>query len=139
MIKNYLDTLAAAYPAQIVAVQNAVDLLMPYALIGAGIWGVWLLLLWIDRWIDRSEERRTAQPRGPQYRTADARQMEREIEQLWHQAPNAGRAFWEPWHETMPPAEPAAPRHRLRAGAPTVVPFPSKDAQQQHQQRRRQP
>ena len=132
MIGRYIDQLTAAYPAQITLVQNTVDLLMPYAMIGAGIWLVWQGLCWIDRWINRSEAKRIAKAREPKYRTADSDQMAREIEQLWQNAPNASGAFWEPWRDTVPPAEPA-PRHKVRAGLQTVVPFPSPDAQRRRQ------
>jgi len=136
MIGRDIDHLVIAYPTEIAALQTTVDLVMPYALVAAGLWAVWQLLLWIDRLIDGSEARRAAQLREPKFRTADGKQIQRDIDQLWHHAPTASGAFWEPWRDTMPPAE-HKQHPRKRAGAPTVVPFPSKDAQQQ--QRRRQP
>lgn len=132
MIKPYIEHLVIAYPTEISAVQNAVDMLMPWAMICAGIWAVWQLLCMFDRWLERSEARRIAKAREPQYRTADGEQIKRDVEQLWHHAPNASGAFWEPWRDTVPPAEPA-PRHKVRAGAPTVVSFPSQDAQRRRQ------
>jgi hypothetical protein len=132
MIGRYIDHLVIGYPTEIAALQTTVDLVMPYALVAAGLWAVWQLLLWIDRLIDRSEARRAARLREPKYRTADAAQMQRDIDKLWHHAPNASGAFWEPWRDTMPPAEPT-PRHKVRAGQPTVVPFPSQDAQRRRQ------
>lgn len=132
MIKPYIEHLVIAYPTEISAVQNAVDMLMPWALICAGIWLVWQLLCWVDRLIDRSEAKRIAKAREPQYRTADGEQIKRDVEQLWHHAPNASGAFWEPWRDTVPPAE-HVPRHRVRSGSPPVAPFPSHDAQRRRQ------
>jgi len=124
MIGRYIDQLTVAYPAQITLMQNTVDLLMPYAMIGAGVWAVWQLLRMFDRWIDRSEARRLAKAREPQYRTADGEQIRRDIEQLWRSTPDASGASWEPWRDTIPPAQPTQ-RHRVRAGSPKVVAFPS--------------
>ena len=132
MIGRYIDQLTAAYPAQITLMQNTVDLLMPYAMIGAGIWLVWQGLCWIDRWIDRSEARRVARMREPDYRTANANQFLRDLDKCLID-PYTETGFWEPWRDTMPPAE-HKQHPRKRAGPPTVVPFPSQDAQ-----RRRQP
>jgi hypothetical protein len=121
MIGRYIDHLAIGYPTEIAALQATVDLVMPYALVAAGLWAVWQLLLWIDRLIDRSEARRTAQLREPKYRTADGKQIQRDIEHIWA-----------PWHDTMPPSQ-AAPRERRRAGPPTVLQFPSQDAPRRRQ------
>lgn len=122
MIGRYIDHLVIAYPTEIAALQTTVELVMPYALLAAGLWAVWQLLLWIDRLIDRSEERHLARLREPKYRTADGKQIQRDVEHIWA-----------PWSDTIPPAE-HAQHPRKRAGPPTVVPFPSQDAQ-----RRRQP
>lgn len=94
MIGQYIGRLVSAYPDQIAMAQNAVDTLTPFAMIGAAIWSVWLLLLWIDRLIDRSEDRRIAKAREPHYRTADAAQIKRETAQLWQR-----------WHDTLPPVQ----------------------------------
>ena len=124
MIKAYIERLVGAHPAEISAAQNAVDLLMPYAMLAALLWAVWQLLRMFDRWLDRSEARRAAKTQDPHYRTADGEQIKRETAQIWA-----------PWHDTMPPAQEVPRRpNRVRAGPPTVIQFPSADAERRRQQ-----
>lgn len=115
MIDQYIERLVATYPAQIAALENAVDALMPFAILMLIFGFVWRAMLAFDRWLDRSEAKRLAQAREPHYRTADGEQIRRETESIW-----------QPWHETMPP-EIAAPKepNRLRAGPAKVLDFPS--------------
>jgi hypothetical protein len=126
MIKDLLDRLVATYPTEINAAADMVALAAPWLLIMAAIWLLAVVGDWLIEW---NERRCAANAKQLRYRTADGKQIQREIDQLWQNAPNASGAFWEPWRDTVPPAE-NAPRHRVRAGSRNVVPFPSACAAQ---------
>lgn len=59
---------------------------------------------WLIDWLDRRASERHARPK---YTTADARQIERETQQLWQR-----------WHDTVPPVDHPVvrPIRRIRAG-----------------------
>lgn len=128
MISTFIDRLGAAYPGGLSTAAELAALAAPLLLFALGVW----LAAGLGEWlIDWSERRRTERAKRLRYRTADARQIERDIDQLWRSMPpDASGASWEPWRDTMPPAD-AAPRRR--AGPPTVLQFPSQDAQRRRQ------
>lgn len=128
MIKQYIDRLVTTYPTEIATAADMLALAAPVLLVGLAVW----LLAVAGQWlIDWNERRCIARAKRLHYRTANARQIQRETEQLWYRTPGASASAWEPWHDTVPPVQ-DAPRaaSRVRAGPPQVVAFPSPDAQQ---------
>lgn len=117
MIDTYLQDIINHWPIGLQSIGNAMRVALPVILIGLV---VWLLARAIQRWIDRMEAEHPAQ-----MRTADAQQIERDVNQLWQR-----------WPDTVPPPEreqmrmtnvetlPARPRttNRVRAGLRIVPP-----------------
>ena len=100
--------LYARWPELADALLQGAILVLPVALIVAGVWAMARLG---QRLIDHLEPGNATAP----MRTADARQIERDVERL--------QQAWQPWHDTVPPAE--QPRPHVRSGAAQVLPFPS--------------
>ena len=120
MIKDLLDRLVATSPTEINATADMVVLAAPWLLIMAAIWLLAVCGDWLIEW---NERRCAANAKQLRYRTADGKQIQRETEQLWQR-----------WHETMPPVQDGLRKpNRTRAGPPTIVPFPSQDAQRRRQ------
>lgn len=67
---------------------------------------------WVIDWLDRRGMARM--------RTASERRMERDITGLRRQVPSAHDVPQEPWRDTMPPAETAAPRRQHHANRANV-------------------
>ncbi len=73
------------------------------------LWAGVLLAAVVAQWIiDCLDRRDQARRNRPNYSTADARQIERDIERLWRGA----------WRDTMPPAEPYRPETRRMPAYP---------------------
>ena len=88
-------------------------LCLQIVLICAGVLLAAVVAQWIIDWLDRRDQARRNLLR---YSTADARQIERDVEQLWRR-----------WHDTVPPPAPdPRPRQRVRA-YPLCNPFAQPD------------
>jgi hypothetical protein len=116
MIKELIERLVATWPNEIEALAWAVQMALPWVLLFGGLWytargGQWL----IDRYTVPKRP-------GSTMRTASARQMEREVEQLWRRFP-----------DTIQPAPTALPR--VRDGKRKATPF----AEPANDRRRRAP
>ena len=87
-------------------------------LICIGVLAVAYAAEWGINWLDRRD---AARRQRPKYSTADAKQVERDGDKLWRGA----------WRDTMPPAEPAAPRrqhHDTRANVHQLRARPEREA-----------
>lgn len=94
MIKTLIDNLVHTWPTEIETVARALQLATPVLVICLAVWlcakaGQWL----IDRY---------TMPSPPTMRTADARQIERDVEQLWKRRPG----FENTYPTDTPPANP---------------------------------
>lgn len=105
MIDIYLQGIVAALPSDLHAIGTALRYALPVILIGLV---VWLIARALQRWIDRMEAEHPAQ-----MRTADAQQIERDVQELWKRCP-----------DTIPLEHVQAERQRprVRAGLSVVPP-----------------
>lgn len=105
MIDSYLQGLINNWPIGLQSIGNAMRVVLPVVLICIV---VLLLARAIQRWIDRMEATHPAQ-----MRTADAQQIESDVQQLWKR-----------WHDTVPPAaqELQQQRRKVQTGLRTVPP-----------------
>lgn len=94
-------------------------LALQIVLICIGVLTVAYAAEWGINWLDRRDAKRRQRPK---YTTADARQIERDVDKLWRGA----------WRDTMPPAAPtAAPRpqqHTHRANVHQLHTRPEREA-----------